>query len=93
MVVRDDLKQPLGLVHGGVFASIAESIASVGDLAGRLRATGKSAQGLSNQTCFLRPVTEGTIHADARAATAAARPGSGRSTSPTTQGASARSCG
>jgi uncharacterized protein (TIGR00369 family) len=27
---------------------------------------GKSAQGLSNQTSFLRPITEGTIHAVAR---------------------------
>ena len=65
VVVRDDLKQPAGLVHGGVFASIAESITStatylavVGD--------GKSAQGLSNQTSFLRPILEGTIHALAR---------------------------
>jgi uncharacterized protein (TIGR00369 family) len=62
VAVRDELKQPFGLVHGGVFASIAESLASI--------ATGmavwpeqKIAVGLSNQTSFLRPITSGTIHA------------------------------
>jgi len=63
--VRDDLKQPMGLVHGGVFASIAESIAS-GATHHSVAAEGKSAQGLSNQTSFLRPILEGTIHAVAR---------------------------
>jgi 1,4-dihydroxy-2-naphthoyl-CoA hydrolase len=60
--VRDDLKQPAGLVHGGVYASIAESIASFGT--GVAVATqGEMAMGLSNSTSFLRPITEGTIHA------------------------------
>ncbi|HYM58208.1 MAG TPA: PaaI family thioesterase [Solirubrobacteraceae bacterium] len=63
--VRDELKQPAGLVHGGVFASIAESIASLATWAA-VRADGLSAQGLSNQTSFLRPITDGTIHAHAR---------------------------
>ena len=27
--VREDLKQPLGLMHGGIYCSVAESIASV----------------------------------------------------------------
>jgi len=65
VVVRDEIKQPAGLVHGGVFASIAESITSMAThlaVAGE----GKSAQGLSNQTSFLRPILEGTIHAVAR---------------------------
>jgi 1,4-dihydroxy-2-naphthoyl-CoA hydrolase len=62
VVVRDDLKQPMGLVHGGVFASIAESIASAASHFG-VAADGKSAQGLSNQTSFLRPILAGTIHA------------------------------
>jgi 1,4-dihydroxy-2-naphthoyl-CoA hydrolase len=60
--VRDELKQPFGLVHGGVYASIAESVASVCTAAGVL-AQGKTASGLSNQTSFLRPILEGTIHA------------------------------
>ncbi len=65
VAVRDELKQPGGLVHGGVFASIAESIASLATSAA-VRADELSAQGLSNQTSFLRPITEGTIHAQAR---------------------------
>src|SRR5215210_2510365 len=63
--VRDDLKQPAGLVHGGVFASIAESITSMGTWLA-VREDGLSAQGLSNQTSFLRPILDGTIHAVAR---------------------------
>jgi 1,4-dihydroxy-2-naphthoyl-CoA hydrolase len=63
--VRDEIKQPAGLVHGGVFASIAESIASAATRAA-VGADGLSAQGLSSQTSFLRPITEGTIHAHAR---------------------------
>jgi uncharacterized protein (TIGR00369 family) len=64
--VTDDVKQPAGLVHGGVFASIAESITSIGTW-WAVQADGKSAQGLSNQTSFLRPILGGTIHAVARA--------------------------
>jgi uncharacterized protein (TIGR00369 family) len=73
VVVRDELKQPFGLVHGGVYASIAESIASIatGVAAGR---EGKFAMGLSNQTSFLRPITQGTINA------VAVRKHAGRST-------------
>jgi len=63
--VRDELKQPMGLVHGGVYASIAESITSMATHLG-VRDDGKSAQGLSNQSSFLRPILEGTIHAVAR---------------------------
>jgi 1,4-dihydroxy-2-naphthoyl-CoA hydrolase len=65
VAVRDDLKQPGGLVHGGVFASIAESIASMAT-SWAVKDDGHSAQGLSNQTSFLRPILEGTIHAVAR---------------------------
>ena len=65
VVVRDELKQPAGLVHGGVFASIAESITSMATWFA-VQGEGKSAQGLSNQTSFLRPILDGTIHAVAR---------------------------
>jgi len=62
--VRDELKQPAGLVHGGVYASIAESMASLAThvaVAGQ----GEMAMGLANSTSFLRPVTKGTVHARA----------------------------
>jgi 1,4-dihydroxy-2-naphthoyl-CoA hydrolase len=62
--VRDELKQPFGLVHGGVYASVAESVAS---LATGLAVfpTGSVAVGLSNHTSFLRPITAGAVHARA----------------------------
>jgi uncharacterized protein (TIGR00369 family) len=63
--VRDELRQPAGLVHGGVFASIAESMCSLATWAA-VHDAGQTAQGLSNQTSFLRPITDGTIHAVAR---------------------------
>jgi 1,4-dihydroxy-2-naphthoyl-CoA hydrolase len=63
--VRSDLLQPFGLVHGGVYASIAETLASMGTFAG-VYEQGMHAMGLSNSTSFLRPILSGTIHATAR---------------------------
>ena len=63
---RDELKQPAGLIHGGVYAAVAESLASLGTALAVAR-DGQIAQGMSNQSSFLRPVLEGTIHATARA--------------------------
>jgi uncharacterized protein (TIGR00369 family) len=64
--VRDDLRQPAGLVHGGVYAAVAESLATNGTAA-MVFGDGNTAMGLSNQTSFLRPVTQGAINAVARA--------------------------
>ncbi len=65
VVVRDELKQPAGLVHGGVYAAVAESLASYGT-ALAVMPEGRMAMGLSNNTSFIRPITGGTIHAVAR---------------------------
>ena len=62
--VRDEIRQPAGLVHGGVYASIAESLTSLATA--QAVGEGQQAQGLSTQTSFLRPVTGSTIHATAR---------------------------
>jgi len=59
--VRNAVKQPMGLVHGGVFASMAESMTSWGTGLGA--PDDHMVMGQSNQTSFLRPITEGTIHA------------------------------
>jgi 1,4-dihydroxy-2-naphthoyl-CoA hydrolase len=64
--VRDELKQPAGLVHGGMYAAIAESLATAGTDAAVV-ADGNVAKGFSTSTSFLRPITAGTIHASARA--------------------------
>lgn len=63
--IDDRHLQPAGLVHGGLFASMAESLTSMATHMA-VAAGGQSAQGLSNQTSFLRPVLEGTVHATAR---------------------------
>jgi 1,4-dihydroxy-2-naphthoyl-CoA hydrolase len=62
--VRDELKQPAGLVHGGVYASMAEAMASLATALG-VAESGNTAMGLSNMTSFLRPITAGTVHARA----------------------------
>jgi 1,4-dihydroxy-2-naphthoyl-CoA hydrolase len=62
--VTDRVLQPYGLVHGGVYATIAESLASAGTMVG-IYGQGQVAVGLSNQTSFLRPITGGSIHAKA----------------------------
>jgi uncharacterized protein (TIGR00369 family) len=64
VAVRDELKQPAGLVHGGVYAAIAESMASLATAFAVLE-DGDMAMGMANNTSFLRPVTEGVLHAHA----------------------------
>ena len=64
VAVRDELRQPFGLVHGGVLASIAETLASLGTLT-VVVPEGNAAMGSSNSTSFLRPIADGTIHARA----------------------------
>jgi len=58
-------KQPMGLVHGGVYAAFAEGLASATTYMA-VKDDGMIATGMSNQTSFLRPVTGGTVHAEAR---------------------------
>jgi uncharacterized protein (TIGR00369 family) len=62
--VREEVKQPAGLVHGGVYASMAESMASLAT-ALAVHEGGEMALGMSNHTSFLRPITEGVVHAHA----------------------------
>lgn len=62
--VAEHLLQPAGLLHGGVLAAIAESLASTAT-ALAVMGEGKAAMGLSNSTSFLRPITEGTVTAEA----------------------------
>ena len=53
--VTDAIKQPLGLVHGGVFAMLADQLTSTA-----------AAKAISSQTSFLRPITGGHVTATAR---------------------------
>ncbi len=63
--VADRIRQPYGIVHGGVYAALSESLVS--------RATyeavaddGMIAVGMSNDTSLLRPVTSGWVTATGR---------------------------
>lgn len=63
--VRPELTQPLGMVHGGVYAAIAEATASLGTNHA-VAAAGGVGLGQSNNCSFLRPVVSGAVHAAAR---------------------------
>jgi uncharacterized protein (TIGR00369 family) len=63
--VGDRHKQPFGLVHGGVYAAMAESLASQATYEA-VSGGGEMAVGLSNHTSFMRPVLSGYVHAEAR---------------------------
>jgi uncharacterized protein (TIGR00369 family) len=65
VALRSELKQPTGVVHGGVYAAMAEGLASLGTNVSA-GPQGRFALGLSNSTSFLRPVAEGSVHAEAR---------------------------
>jgi len=65
VVLEDRHKQPMGLVHGGLLASVAEAL-SVRATAAAVAPDGLAARGLSSQTSFLRPLLGGTLRADAR---------------------------
>jgi len=63
-MVRPDLLQPHGIVHGGVHCSVVETLASLGAalwLGDRGRVVG-----VSNSTDFYRATTQGTLRATAR---------------------------
>lgn len=64
--VGPHLHQPNGIVHGGVYASVVESLASVGAAVWAYQNLGgKIAVGLSNATDFLRAHREGRLLGEA----------------------------
>lgn len=62
--VTNKVRQPFGIVHGGAHAALAETLASVGTFRA-VAGDGKIAMGMTNDTTFLRSVSEGTIHGEA----------------------------
>lgn len=64
IVVRDELRQPVGLMHGGVISTLIESVCSRATALAVL-GDGMAAMGQSISVSFMRPVTEG--HAEVRA--------------------------
>ena len=63
--VGEAILQPYGIVHGGAFAALAETVTSAATHM-HVAEEGKLAMGQSNNTTFLRPVSEGHIGARAR---------------------------
>ena len=59
------VQQPMGLVHGGAYAALAESMVSL-TTHRAVEGNGSVAVGQSNYTTFLRPVTGGHVHAAGR---------------------------
>jgi uncharacterized protein (TIGR00369 family) len=64
VAIRDELRQPVGLMHGGVMSTLVESVCSRATALAVL-GDGMAAMGQSISVSFMRPVTEG--HAEVRA--------------------------
>lgn len=64
VAIRDELRQPVGLMHGGVMSTLVESVCSRATALVTLQ-EGMAAMGQSISVSFIRPVTEG--HAEVRA--------------------------
>jgi 1,4-dihydroxy-2-naphthoyl-CoA hydrolase len=62
--MRDDLRQPVGLMHGGVMSTLVESVCSRATALAVL-GDGMAAMGQSISVSFIRPITEG--HAEVKA--------------------------
>lgn len=65
LTIRPELLQPTGVVHGGVYASMAEAMASSGTN-WAVTAGGEVGLGMSNNTSFLRSASSGILSAEAR---------------------------
>jgi 1,4-dihydroxy-2-naphthoyl-CoA hydrolase len=61
--VDDKHRQPFGVVHGGVYAALAEGLTS--GATWQAHEGAKMVMGSSNHTSFLRPVFSGSVTADA----------------------------
>ena len=65
IAVKEHHKQPMGLVHGGVLATLGESICSVATY-GAVSSDGMTIVGQSSAATFLRSITDGHVNAVAR---------------------------
>jgi uncharacterized protein (TIGR00369 family) len=63
LVITDKLLQPWGIVHGGVYCSIIESLASVSGAVWLSENGGGTVVGVNNNTDFLRAITSGAVTA------------------------------
>ena len=61
--VTPELQQPMGIVHGGVYCSIIEGLASISGQVWLLENGGGHVVGVNNNTDFLRAISAGTVTA------------------------------
>jgi 1,4-dihydroxy-2-naphthoyl-CoA hydrolase len=61
--IHDKLLQPWGIMHGGVYCSIVESLASVSGHVWLSENGGGTVVGVNNNTDFLRAISSGTVTA------------------------------
>lgn len=59
--INENHHQPYGVVHGGVYCMLVETLASTGAALWAMDQGMGGAVGVSNKTDFLRPVTEGVL--------------------------------
>ena len=64
--VRDRVKQPYGLVHGGALLTLAETLTSYGTWLG-VKDDGMLAMGQEINASLMRPISAGHVHGAARA--------------------------
>ena len=60
--VKPSLLQPMGIVHGGVYCSVIESMASVSAFVWLSGHGGGNVVGVNNNTDFLRAISSGTVY-------------------------------
>jgi 1,4-dihydroxy-2-naphthoyl-CoA hydrolase len=60
--VQPKLLQPMGIVHGGVYCSMVESLASVAAYTWLQANGGGSVVGVNNNTDFLRAISSGRVY-------------------------------
>ena len=61
--VTRDLQQPMGIVHGGVYCSVIESLASTSAYLWLAEHGGGDVVGVNNNTDFLRAISSGIVYA------------------------------
>lgn len=64
LTITDKLLQPFGIVHGGVYCAVIESMASVSGHVWLSHNGGGVVVGVNNNTDFLRAIRGGTVTAD-----------------------------
>jgi uncharacterized protein (TIGR00369 family) len=61
LVINENHHQPYGVVHGGVYCTMIETLASTGAALWAMEQGMAGAVGVSNKTDFIRPTTDGVL--------------------------------